>query len=83
MSDIGPGLAREGEIYLRGLRGERPPVPIDPAALEAAAQAKMSEEGFAYIAGGAGREQTLAANRSALERWRIVPRMAGAVATCR
>ena len=76
MSDIGPGLAREGEIYLRGLRGERPLIPIDPAALEAAAQAKMASEGFAYIAGGAGREQTMAANRSALERWRIVPRMA-------
>jgi lactate 2-monooxygenase len=76
MSDIGPGLAREGEIYLRGLQGERPLIPIDPAALEAAARAKMSPEGFAYIAGGAGREQTMAANRSALERWRIVPRMA-------
>jgi lactate 2-monooxygenase len=76
MSDIGPGLAREGEIYLRGLQGERPLIPIDPAGLEAAARAKMSPEGFAYIAGGAGREQTMAANRAALDRWRIVPRMA-------
>lgn len=76
MSDIGPGLAREGEIYLRGLQGERPLLPIDPDGLEAAARAKMTPEGFAYIAGGAGREQTMAANRQALERWRIVPRMA-------
>jgi lactate 2-monooxygenase len=75
MNDIGPGLARQGEIYLRGLQGERPPLPIDPEALEEKARAAMSAEGFAYVAGGAGREQTTAANRAALERWRIVPRM--------
>jgi lactate 2-monooxygenase len=34
----------------------------------------MSREGFAYIAGGAGLESTMAANRAAFERWRIVPR---------
>lgn len=75
MSDIGPGLARQGEIYLRGLRGEKPAHPIDAAALQAKAKAKMSPEGFDYIAGGAGREQTASANRFALDRWRIVPRM--------
>jgi lactate 2-monooxygenase len=76
MTEIGPGLARQGEIYLRGLQGERPPLPIHPEALEARAREAMSEEGFAYVAGGAGREQTMAANRAALERWRIAPRMA-------
>ena len=34
----------------------------------------MSPEAFAYVAGGAGRESTMEANRAALERWRIVPR---------
>jgi lactate 2-monooxygenase len=34
----------------------------------------MSREGFAYIAGGAGIESTVAANRSSFDRWRIVPR---------
>jgi lactate 2-monooxygenase len=76
MTEIGPGLARQGEIYLRGLQGERPALPIDPETLEAKARGAMSPEGFAYVAGGAGREQTMAANRAALERWRIVPRMA-------
>jgi lactate 2-monooxygenase len=34
----------------------------------------MGREGFAYIAGGAGLETTIAANRAAFERLRIVPR---------
>ena len=60
MTDVGPGLARQGEIYARGLQGERPLIPTDSAGLEAGARAKMSPEGFAYVAGGAGREQTMA-----------------------
>ena len=35
----------------------------------------MSAEAFAYVAGGAGTERTMAANREAFERWRIVPRI--------
>jgi lactate 2-monooxygenase len=35
----------------------------------------MSPEGFAYVAGGAGLESTIRANRDAFERRRIVPRM--------
>jgi lactate 2-monooxygenase len=35
----------------------------------------MTREGFAYIAGGAGLEATMTANREAFERVRIVPRM--------
>lgn len=35
----------------------------------------MSAEAFAYVAGGAGAERTMAANREAFERWRIVPRV--------
>lgn len=34
----------------------------------------MSPEAFAYVAGGAGREVTMANNRAALDRWQIVPR---------
>jgi lactate 2-monooxygenase len=76
MSETGPGLARQGEIYMRGLRGERPSIPLEFSALEALAQSKLSPEAFAYIAGGAGRETTAEANRFALDRWCIVPRMA-------
>ncbi len=35
----------------------------------------MSAEGYAYVAGGAGTEETLRENRAAFERVRIVPRM--------
>jgi lactate 2-monooxygenase len=35
----------------------------------------MSPDAYAYIAAGAGNERTLAANREAFDRWRIVPRI--------
>lgn len=71
-SDI--GRSRQREIYLAGVGGKRPRVPVAPAELERAAQAALAPEAFAYVAGGAGREATMAANRAALDRWRIVPR---------
>lgn len=71
-----PGaLARQSEIYLAGVAGRRPAVPVDPARLEQAAADAMSDEAFAYVAGGAGTESTVRENRAAFERWRIVPRM--------
>jgi lactate 2-monooxygenase len=71
-----PGaLARQSEIYLAGVAGKRPLVPVDHRRLEEAAAAAMSDEAFAYVAGGAGTESTLRENRAAFERWRIVPRM--------
>jgi lactate 2-monooxygenase len=81
MSEVGPALARQGEIYVRGLQGELRATPIGFAGLEAAAKARMTPEGFAYVAGGAGRETTLDNNRAALDRIRIVPRMARDCAT--
>jgi lactate 2-monooxygenase len=68
------GRYRQADIYLAGLRGRRPRVPADPVELEHRARKAMSREGFAYIAGGAGMESTMAANRAAFERLRIVPR---------
>lgn len=68
-------IERQQAIYRDGMAGRRPRVPVDYAELEDAARARLSSEAFAYIAGGAGRESTMAANRAAFERWRIVPRM--------
>ncbi|HEX5726153.1 MAG TPA: lactate 2-monooxygenase [Longimicrobiaceae bacterium] len=68
-------LNRQAEIYLAGVRGEAPAVPVSMPALEEAARKAMSREAYAYVTGGAGLESTVAANRAALERWRIVPRM--------
>lgn len=72
LSDI--GRQRQRAIYVAGIGGRRPTVPVAPAELEKAAQAAMSPEAFAYVAGGAGREATMSANRAALDRWQIVPR---------
>ncbi len=63
------------EIYLRGVAGERPDLPMTADGLEAAARAALSPEVFGYVAGGASTERTVAANREAFARWRIVPRM--------
>jgi isopentenyl diphosphate isomerase/L-lactate dehydrogenase-like FMN-dependent dehydrogenase len=63
------------EIYGRGLGGERPALPLSPAALERRAAEVMSAEAFGYVAGGAGAELTMRANLDAFARRQIVPRM--------
>ncbi|MBL0745898.1 lactate 2-monooxygenase [Chryseolinea lacunae] len=63
------------EIYLNGFAGVLPKVNIDLNKLEMAAQQAMSSKAFAYIAGGAGNEDTLRGNRQAFEKHKIVPRM--------
>src|SRR5512140_673638 len=67
------GRQRQTQIYIEGMAGARPLVPIDSAELEKRARRSMSAEAFAYVAGGAGLETTLDANRRAFERWRILP----------
>jgi lactate 2-monooxygenase len=69
------GVRRQTQIYLDGLSGRRPRIPLDAERLERAAQKRMRPEAFAYVAAGAGHERTMAANRAAFDRWRIVPRV--------
>jgi lactate 2-monooxygenase len=69
------GLERQTDIYLGGVSGTRPRVPLDLLELEAAAKQAMSSDAFAYVAAGAGNEDTVAANRDGFGRWRIVPRV--------
>jgi lactate 2-monooxygenase len=70
------GISRraQSDIYRAGISGSTPRVPIDPVALENAARKALSAEAFAYIAGGAGAERTVAANRAAFERRQVWPR---------
>ncbi len=63
------------DIYLRGFAGTMPLVPVDPRDLEQKARARMSHEAYAYVAGGAGLESSVASNRSDFENHKIVPRM--------
>ncbi len=80
-SGVGPGRARQGAIYRAGARGRRPAVPTDPRELERRARSAMSGHAWAYVAGGAGAEATVRANRAAFDRWAIVPRMLRDVST--
>ncbi len=69
------GVARQQAIFLAGVAGRKPRVPVDAGRLEARARKVMSAEAFAYVAGGAGGEATVRANRADWDDWRIVPRM--------
>ncbi len=70
----GTSRRAQSEIYRAGISGTKPRVPVDTHALEAAARRALSAEAFAYIAGGAGAERTMAANRTAFDRWQVWPR---------
>ena len=74
-SPIGIGRERQFEVYVGGARGIRPRVPVSVERLERRAREAMTPEAYAYVAGGAGTEETMRENRAAFERWRIVPRM--------
>jgi lactate 2-monooxygenase len=81
MSEPTPTQSRQTEIYLDGIRGKLPVVPVDFTRLEARAQASIPAAAFAYFAGGAGLERTMDANRRAFDRWQIVPRMLRGIET--
>src|SRR5262245_48651336 len=63
------------EIYRAGLGGSMPGIPLTFAGLEQKSRELLSPGAFGYVAGGAGAEETMRANRAAFDQWRIVPRM--------
>ena len=63
------------EIYMRGLIGETPAIPVSAAELERAAIEAMEPRAANYVGAGAGSEDTIRANAEAFRRCRIVPRM--------
>jgi len=66
------GALIQNAIYI----AQQPPEwPIEAADWERAAEKKLDAGAFGYIAGGAGSEATMRANREAFDRWRIRPRM--------
>ncbi len=77
MSDLSPfrALERQREIYLAGLAGKAPAIPATFTRLEEKARGKISRKAYAYIAGGAGQEETIRQNKSAFSAWTIRPRM--------
>jgi lactate 2-monooxygenase len=69
------GPERQTAIYLGGISGKRPRVPVDRFELEQRAREAMTEQAYAYIAAGAGAETAIEGNRDAFGRWRIMPRV--------
>jgi lactate 2-monooxygenase len=63
------------QIYLQGLSGVRPGLPITYPELERRAQAALDPSVVSYVAGGAGDERTQDANVTAFDRWGLIPRM--------
>jgi lactate 2-monooxygenase len=69
------GDERQADIYQRGLMGSRISVPSSRALLKQKAKETLPPEAWDYVAGGAGGEETIRANRQAFNRWQLVPRM--------
>jgi lactate 2-monooxygenase len=66
----------QNEIYLAGrFGGTTPRWPTDLSRLEALVEERLDPGAAGYVAGSAGSGSTARANREALDRWRIVPRM--------
>ncbi|AWN31153.1 lactate 2-monooxygenase [Streptomyces sp. NEAU-S7GS2] len=63
------------EIYLHGMTGAVPRLPTDLTRLERLAEQRLGPGPVGYVAGSAGTGSTADANRAALDRRRIVPRM--------
>ena len=62
----------QNEIYQRKVDCQ---IPFRFEDLERKAREKLEDGPYYYVAGGAGGEDTIRANRSAFDRWQIVPRM--------
>ena len=73
---------RQRQIYTRGAQGVRPLIPVGAAELQKRAERVLSPQAFAYLAGGAGAEQTMVENRRALDEVKILPRMLRDVSGC-
>src|SRR4029450_2862162 len=65
----------QNEIYLAGLTGRLPVLPMSYAELERRAAQALPPSVVSYVAGGAGDEATQRANVDAFSRWGLVPRM--------
>ncbi|MEV5343616.1 lactate 2-monooxygenase [Streptomyces sp. NPDC052676] len=63
------------EIYLNGMTGAVPRLPTDLTRLEEMAERRLGPGPVGYVAGSAGDGSTALANRAALRRRRIVPRV--------
>jgi lactate 2-monooxygenase len=74
-SAAGTGRRRQDEVYRAGVYGHRPRVPTAARELERRARERLGARAWSYVAGGAGDESTQRANRTAFDRYAVVPRV--------
>ena len=65
----------QSAIYLAGLTGVVPKLPVDFASLEARAAAALPPSILGYVQGGCGDEFTQRENATAFDHWGMIPRM--------
>ncbi len=75
MSQSEDALSWQRKIYIDGMAGIRPKVPVDFERLQKKAKKMMTKEAWGYIAGGAGRETTMGSNQAGFNHWKLIPRM--------
>lgn len=68
-------LDRQRNIYVAGMSGQKPAIPVNMDKLKQQARKSMSADAWAYVAGGAGLGSTIDRNRNAFEQYRIIPKM--------
>lgn len=68
-------ITLQKEIFLGGLRGDKPAIPINEIELRESARSKISKKAFDYLDGGAGFEATMITNRKAFHDIKIIPQM--------
>jgi lactate 2-monooxygenase len=68
-------IDRQRKIYLEGVSGKKPKIPVDAQCLALKAREYMTEQTWAYIAGGAGAGTGMRNNRAGFDKWAILPRM--------
>lgn len=65
----------QNEIYLQGLAGVVPALPMTAAGLEQRAREVLEPAAFDYVFGSASAERTAHANLAAFEKYRLLPRV--------
>ncbi|MBB3870823.1 alpha-hydroxy-acid oxidizing protein [Brevundimonas mediterranea] len=65
----------QNELYMAGLNGVLPKVPVDFATLEHRAAAALPASVLNYVQGGCGDEFTQRSNAEGFHRWGLTPRM--------
>lgn len=75
MIKIQTAFERQREIYIRGIAGQRSDIPFNSGELRAKAKKYMSRAAWDYVDGAASDEATMARNRTALDEYRIIPKM--------